>query len=186
AGFTGTPSLGQPVQVGFHHIFGFKRPLGWKNQLATEAAFALKAEQFWRVAPDRIARFADVVPVVGVSIGTLRTAAKAGGRVRLGNRLDHPWLALRSRNGVTVQGFVGGHVEGVARDLFLDGNTFRNSLRVDGEPLRAEWERGIHIGVRRLAVEYAVVTQGREYRTGPLSHTYATLAVEWTMNARKF
>lgn len=181
AGVTGPPSLGERVQVAFHHTFGFRQPMGWKYQLATEPAFALEAEQSWRVAPEAVARFADFVPSVGVTVGTLRTAAKAGGRLRFGFGLDHPWLATRSRNPVTLQVFVGGHVEGVARDLFLDGNTFQNSVHVDGETFRSEWERGVRIGARRLTLEYAVVSQSREYRTGPAAHTYATLAVEWTM-----
>jgi lipid A 3-O-deacylase len=184
AGFTGTLSLGEQVQGAYHHAFGFRRPLGWKDQLSTEAAFALKADQFWRLAPDRLAGFVDVVPSLGLTIGTLRTSAAAGGRARFGIGMNHPWLASPPSR-ATIQGFVGAHVEGVARDLFIDGNTFTHSVRVDGKPLRAEWERGLHLGIYRLAVEYAVVTQGREYRTGPYSHTYGTLAVEWTMNPRR-
>lgn len=180
-GLTGEPSLAEPAQILFHRYFGFRRPQGWKYQLGAEPAFAVSAEQSWRLAPAADGRFVDFVPTIEVSAGTLRTSARAGGRVRIGTNLDHPWLASAGNRRVALQGFVGGRVERVARDLFLDGSTFEKSVSVDGEPVRSIWERGFRFGVGRAAFEYSVVSQSREYRTGPLEHTYSSLSLIWMM-----
>ena len=178
-GLTGEPSLAETAQILFHRYFGFRHPQGWKYQLGAEPAFALSAEQAWRIAPGAAGRFVDFVPTVEVLAGTLRTSARAGGRIRIGSNLDHPWLASTVNRHVVVQGFVGGRVERVAHDLFLDGSTFEKSVSVDGEPVRSLWERGFRIGAGRAAFEYSVVSQSREYRTGPAEHTYSSLSVIW-------
>lgn len=182
AGVTGPASFAESVQESFHKQFGFRRPLGWKYQLATEPAFAITADQSWRIAPKSLARFVDIVPVGAVSLGTLRTSASAAARLRLGTSLDHPWIAERPQNRLAVQLFLGGRMEAVAHDLFLDGNTFKTSVHVDAKWNRSSWERGIRIGFGRGRVEYGVVTRDREYTTGPLSHTYSSLGVNWALN----
>jgi len=182
AGVTGPASLAEPVQEAFHKQFGFRRPLGWMYQLKTEPAFAITADQSWRIAPKPLARFVDVVPVGAVSLGTLRTSASAAARLRLGTNLEHPWIARGSRDRVALQIFLGGKMEAVAHDLFLDGNTFENSVHVDSKWNQSAWERGTRIGVRRLTIEYRVVTQSREYSAGPVSHTYSSLGISWALN----
>lgn len=180
-GVTGPPSLGESVQRGFHSLFGFRRPLGWKYQLATEPAFALIAEHTWRFAPGYASSFIDFLPSVGATAGTLRTAIGGGGRLRVGTGIVHPWLAADSIRRFAIHGFVATHVEGVARDLFLDGNTFRNSITVDSEPIRGQWERGVHIDLGLLGIEYSATSESRPYRTGPASHTYSTLTAIWAL-----
>ncbi|MGE5749961.1 MAG: lipid A-modifier LpxR family protein, partial [Gemmatimonas sp.] len=103
-GLTGEPSLAESAQILFHRYFGFRRPQGWKYQLGAEPAFAVSAEQAWRIAPGAAGRFVDFIPTVEVLAGTLRTSARAGGRVRVGTSLDHPWLASSVNRRVAVQG----------------------------------------------------------------------------------
>lgn len=182
AGVTGPAANAEYVQQAFHKQFGFRRPLGWKYQLANEPAFSIAADQSWRIAPEPVARFVDIIPVAAVSVGTLRTSLSAAARLRLGTSLEHPWLASRSHRRLAVQVFLGGRVEAVAHDLFLDGNTFENSVRVDSKWKRSEWERGLRIGIGRGTMEYGVVTQSREYTMGPPSHTYSSLGVAWALN----
>ncbi len=182
AGVTGPASLAETVQESFHKQFGFRRPLGWKYQLATEPAFAITAGQSWRIAPKDAAHFVDFVPVGSVSLGTLRTSASAAGRILVGTNLEHPWMAARSRSRLALQLFLGGKIEAVAHDLFLDGNTFERSIHVDAKWNRSEWERGFRIGIGRVTMEYGVTTQSREYTTGPPGHTYSSLGLSWALN----
>jgi lipid A 3-O-deacylase len=67
----------------------------------------------------------------------------------------------------------------VARDLFLDGATFRPSLRRDHKPFVSDWERGFGLRVSRFGIEYRAVTQSREYRDGPASHTFGGISLAW-------
>lgn len=180
-GVTGRPSLAESAQTAFHRLIpGFRRPLGWSHQLPTEVAIAVRAGKEWYLAPPgSIGRAMDVVPVADATLGTLRTALGVGGRFRLGTGLAHPWLASGAPQRLGIYGFVGSRGEAVARDLFLDGSTFRKSQHVARESTLSEWERGVAISAGRLAVEYRAVTRGREYRSGPPSHSYGALSVQW-------
>jgi hypothetical protein len=148
--------------------------------MATEPALALRAEQSWYAqAPGWAATFADVIPAADVAVGTLRTAAGAGARARLGTALKHPWLASAGGPLLSATVFAGARGEFVARDLFLDGNTFRRSVRVAKERWRGDLERGVALSLGRLSVEYVAVTQGREYVSGPATHTYGSIGLRY-------
>ncbi len=180
-GVTGPASLAQPTQEGFHHLFAHARPLlGWTYQLPTEPDMAVQFTQGWYLAPPGAgARWADVVPTAHAIVGTLRTAAGAGGRLRVGFDLDHPWLVDASPRLFTAFAFIGGSGEAVARDLFLDGSTFRPSLHRDHEPLITNWERGISVRISRFGLEYRAVTQNREYPAGPATHNFGGVTLTW-------
>jgi hypothetical protein len=98
-GVTGPPSLGEAAHTAVHETFAdFKPRVGWVDQLPTEIAFAALASHSWRLVPNgAAARFVDVVPTVAGTLGTLRTSAEAGMRVRLGAPLTHPWLVCVRR-----------------------------------------------------------------------------------------
>ena len=182
-GVTGQASLAAQVQTDFHHIIhGFRRPLGWAGQLPTEADFALGAEDDWYVAtPGEARHWVDFIPSAHATVGTLRTALGVGGRARVGIALTHPWQVDTTARPWEAYFFVGAQSEAVARDLFLDGSTFSRSPHVAREPVADEWERGIGIRLWRLGLEYRAVTQGREYRTGPATHTFGGITLTWWM-----
>lgn len=113
------------------------------------------------------------------SVGTLRTAAGASARARVGLGLTHPWLADPERRWWEAYLFVGGQTEAVARDLFLDGSTFHRSVHVSREPVVGAWERGVGVRLWRLGLEYRAVSQGREYRTGPAVHPFGGITLSW-------
>jgi hypothetical protein len=180
-GVTGRASLAEQTQAAFHRLIPrFRRPLGWSHQLPTEPDVAIDAESAWYVsAPGRAARWADVVPTAHATAGTLRTALGVGGRARVGFPLTHPWLVNTSARAWEVYVFVGGQLQAVGRDLFLDGSTFHRSVRVAREPLVSDWERGIGVRLWQLGVEYRVVTQGRRYRDGPVAHPFGGITITW-------
>jgi len=180
-GITGPASLAESVQKGLHRrVPSFKTPLGWEHQLPTEVAFAIRAEQAWRIAPPGAAHpHIDLVPSADLTLGTLRTAMAGGGRLRVGTGLNHPWLTSTASPRFGLTGFVGVRGDIVARDLFLDGSTFRRSVSVEREPVVLAWERGLSVSFRRFGVEYRAVTRSREYRTGPKAHTHGSLTMLW-------
>ena len=180
-GVTGPASLAEQTQAAFHHLIRrFHQPLGWAGQLPTEPGFAIDAEEAWHVgAPGRAARWLDIIPTMQATAGTLRIALSAGGRVRLGFPLSHPWLVDAGARPWEVYLFSGGQVEAVARDLFLDGTTFHSSVHVQHQPLVMNWERGIGARLGRLGIEYRIVAQGREYRNGPVAHPFGGFTITW-------
>ncbi|MEO5588879.1 MAG: lipid A deacylase LpxR family protein [Gemmatimonadaceae bacterium] len=179
AGITGPASLAQQVQQRYHSLDKKKRqPLGWDHQMQTELAFAARAGQRWHLAPQgAAATLVDLVPSVDASLGTLRTAMLAGARARVGVNLPHPWLSAGSGSPLSLYGFIGAGSDFVARDLFLDGSTFRQSERVDHAWVVPQWERGAGVAKGKLAVEYRAVSVGREYTNGPRKHSWGSVKV---------
>lgn len=180
-GVTGPASFAGQAQEAFHHlVHGFRRPLGWSNQLPTELDGALRAEDARYIAPSGAAhQWVDLVPAAHLTVGTLRTAVGASARARVGIGLTHPWLADPERRWWEAYLFVGGQTEAVARDLFLDGSTFHRSVHVSREPVVGAWERGVGVRLWRLGLEYRAVSQGREYRTGPAVHPFGGITLSW-------
>jgi lipid A 3-O-deacylase len=176
AGVTGPPSLAEPVQTGLHRLAGYRAPLGWAHQLRFEPAFALRyAESRVVVATEPGARFAaGVAPEWDATVGTLRTAAGAGVRAGFGIGA-RPELA-GSADG-RPEAYLAGGVRGewVGRDLFLDGNTFREGPSVEKRPFVAQAELGLGVRVRRVEVAYRAVWRGREYRTQGEAHRYGSI-----------
>jgi hypothetical protein len=180
-GVTGPASLAERAQDWFHSTSSrFRTPLGWKYQLPTEPDGAVQLTESWHLAPPGDgARWADVVPAAHVTLGTLRSAFGAGGVVRLGD-LDHPWLVDATPRKIAAFLFACVNGEAVARNLFIDGDTFRPSLRRDHKPFVGSWERGMGVRLMRASAEYRVVTLSKEYAASPI-HTYGGITLSWLL-----
>jgi lipid A 3-O-deacylase len=180
-GVTGPASLAAQTQDAFHAwIPGFRRPLGWSHQLPTELAGALSVEEAGYVAAgSRAQQWVDLAAAAHATLGTLRTAFGLNARLRVGVNLTHPWLVAPAHDWWEAYALLGGETEAVARDLFLDGSTFRRSIHVRREPIIGSWERGVGVRLWRLGCEYRAVTQSREYRTGPVTHPFGSVSVAW-------
>ena len=181
-GVTGPLSLGEAAHTAVHETFANFRPrAGWVDQLPTEVAFAALASHSWRLAPSGApARFVDVVPTVSGTLGTLRTSAAAGVRIRAGAPLAHPWLAdVGSR--VAPYTFAGLRAEAVVRDMFLDGTLFSDSPRTDHRPVFAEADAGIGVRMGRATLEFRVVRRSRQYAASPWWVTYSSVALGYRL-----
>lgn len=180
-GVTGPPSLAAQTQEAFHKLFpGFRRPLGWGNQLPAEPDFGVGITREIFIAPPGALRdWMDLVPNLKATVGTLRVALAAAGRIRMGFGLTHPWMAQPERRPVEAYVFVGGSAEVVGHDLFLDGSTFHQSVRVERTPFVANSERGGGIRVRRLRIEYREVVEGRQYKSELEQHPFGGISVTW-------
>ena len=182
-GVTGPPSLAAQAQKAFHHLVrGFRRPLGWNQQLPTELAFAVRVGQSWYVLPFTDRRWLSLEPSMDAALGTLRTSMRLGTRATLSLGSAHPWLSAPREQALGFMIFGGVYGEAVAHDLFLDGSTYQSSVRVTRAPLVGEWQAGSALRVRRLTVEYRATTRAREYRTGPPNHAYGSITLRWELN----
>jgi lipid A 3-O-deacylase len=180
AGVTGPASLAENAQDWFHSTSSrYRTPLGWKYQLPTEPDMAVQFAQSRRTSlPADGLPWLDFVPETHAIVGTLRTAFGAGGRLRLGVDLDHPWLVDKTRRDFSAFVFAGASGEAVARDLFIDGDTFRPSLHRSHKPFVGDWERGVSFRLWRMGADYRIVTLSRNYAAAPI-HTYGGLTLTW-------
>jgi lipid A 3-O-deacylase len=183
-GVVGPAALGEEVQNGFH---GFINGLisqhtaaGWGSQLSNEPGVVLTYEHKWRWGMPLGGGFAvDVIPDVGVTAGNVFTYAEAGGIVRFGQNLNADYGPARIKpamSGTTwfdpsqLQGpvgwyfFFGAAGRAVARNIFLDGNTFVNSARVEKEPLVADLSGGLSVFWADFAkLDFVVTWRSKEF-----------------------
>ena len=181
-GVVGPSALGKVVQNGFHNIIGDTPNLGWRNQIKDEPAVELFAERTWRIplyrAPALGGLETDVLPSVTLGAGTVRDYAQAGFSVRLGQGLASDFGSPRIRPGLTGTDaylptrpfawyvFAGADGQAIARDVFLDGSTFRNSPgpHVTKRPLVGEFEGGLAVMAYGVRVTYTQTWQTEEFR----------------------
>lgn len=151
-GMIGPSARGEEVQNGVHRIIGADRFKGWDNQLHDEPVFMLQHERMRRFGGSEGAWGWDAISHYGGAVGSLATFANAGAEVRFGLRLpdDFGSTPLRPAGENTAprsqtrrggawrwHGFLTADARWVLRDITLDGNTWRDSHRVDKEPFVA-------------------------------------------------
>lgn len=189
-GVVGPSALGRQAQNTLHSILDIGAARGWANQLRDEPGFILSFDRFWRASTGRTGLGADVTPSLGVSAGNVLTQARAGVRFRIGDDLGTEYGAARVRSGLPGPGiqerpadgfgwslFAGVDGRAVARNLFLDGNTFRDSLSVDKKALVGDAEFGAALEYGNLQIAATYVWRSREYETRGDAHRFGTLAL---------
>jgi hypothetical protein len=179
-GVTGPPSLAETTQKFIHNDIGIgDPPNGWDTQLDTEVAFRVLYEQKRKfgaqLGDDWWGLEVDAIPHVSVALGTVDTSAAAAVTFRIGEGLDIDYGPPRVRRSVmptwrpSPDGalrwnlFAGAGLRAVARDLFLDGNTFTDSRSVDKEPLVADASLGATVDFGRVAVSYTHVFRSPDF-----------------------
>lgn len=185
-GIVGPHSLAEDCQRIVHRWIGSATPMGWDYQLRDELGVNVDYEHRWRLyARTLLQTFGvDLVPHLGVSLGNVQTYANAGGTLRLGLNLPSDFGVQLARSGSVGGGptddldprvaldrnfsvFVLGAADGraVARDIFLDGNTFRASRSVDKKPFVADLSTGVGLIAGRWQLTYTQVWRTQEFKT---------------------
>lgn len=195
-GIVGPSALGEEAQRGIHQALGAPDPQGWDSQLHDEFAFAVSFDRRWRAARlfgDYFGGLeADLTPSAGATLGTLRTEGRVGLTARVGQRIDSDYGPPRVRPSLAgVEHFAGGPlswsvfagVQGraVARNLFLDGNTFEDSASVERTPLVADFQTGFSISAGDWRLAYTYVWRTEEFETQPTRQDFGALALSWRL-----
>jgi lipid A 3-O-deacylase len=158
AGIVGPGSLAKQVQNDFHQFIGIAQANGWSSQLQNEPGVMLTYERLWRLplAGDPNNGI-DIVPQLGATAGNIMTYGEAGALLRLGKGLQADYGPVRIRpalsgtdyfDATALNGdygfyfFVGAQGRAVGHNIFLDGNTFRNSPSVPKKNLVADLQAG--------------------------------------------
>ena len=172
-GVVGPSALGQVVQNGFHSIQGDTPNLGWRAQLKDEPAIEVLLEQTYRLPITRFGGLeVDALPSLTAGVGTVRDYVQAGVSLRLGQGLASDFGAPRIRPGLSGGDaytptrpfawyvFAGADGQAVARDLFLDGSTFRDkSPHVTKRFFLGEMQTGLAVMAYGVRLTYTHVFQ---------------------------
>jgi hypothetical protein len=184
-GIVGPGSLAKQTQTEYHKLIDVQTPEGWDNQLHNEPGVVIYYERKWRniwgvtlsdlPVLDELA--VDVTPHVGGALGNVHTYAAGGLTLRLGEDLPDDYGPPRLRPALPgsdyfrpddVFGwyfFAGAEGRVVLRNIFLDGNTFRDSHSVDKRPLVMDIQAGLAVTLgERFRIAYTHLWRTEEFR----------------------
>lgn len=178
-GVVGPASLAEPTQKFVHKLTDSPQPNGWDNQLKNEPGIMLTYERKWRsiyeISPFGLS--ADVTPHAGVNLGNINTDATVGATFRLGYDLPADYGPPRIRPSLPGSDFfiptqeLGGYLfttigeRAVARNIFLDGNTFTDSPSVDKKNFVTSLQVGAAVTYGETRLSYTQVFMTKEYDT---------------------
>lgn len=190
-GVVGPASMAEASQKAIHRIKGAKATRGWDTQLNNEPGVVLSYQRDWRgaVTSGAAGLELDLTPHFGGALGNVHTFVNTGATARIGQRIANDFGPLRIAPNPPVSGyfapsdavtwyvFVGIDGRAVARNIFLDGNTFQDSRSVDKKPLVGELHTGAAIAWRALRVTYTHVRHTREFETQERGEQYGAISI---------
>ena len=185
-GIVGPAALAGETQNAYHELIGSKRVEGWNNQIHNEPGVMLTWQRTLRVARTDLGRdFAwDFLPHVRATVGNVMTQASAGFETRIGYRL--PWdfgtSLIQPGGGVSAPAaqddprirqdasfglhiFAGAEGRAVARNIFLDGNTWQDSPSIAKKPFVADLTAGVGMVLGRAKLTYTQVYRTQEFES---------------------
>lgn len=191
AGVVGPDSLAEETQKAVHSLRDLQRPNGWDHQLKDEPGLAAIYERKWRPDPfysNGDVAF-DVITHLGCSLGNVATYANTGFETRFGWNLPDDFGAslIRPAGNTSFtarqeQGgylFVGVNGRAVARDIFLDGNTFAHSHSIDKKYFVADLAGGASLYFRQFKLTWVQVLRTKEFDDQPDNHGFGSISLSF-------
>jgi len=178
-GMVGPAALGEETQRFVHKIVNSPTPMGWDNQLENEPGIILSWQRRWpeRYTFDMAGLSVGAEPHFGLTLGNIYTYSNAGLSFRLspkgGQFQDDPIRVRPSMPGTgafllpdgVFSWHLFGGIEGraVARNIFLDGNTFEESYNVDKKNFVGDASAGLALTYGKTRISYALVYRTEEF-----------------------
>ncbi len=204
AGIIGPSALGEQAQNGVHRMRGINTAKGWDHQLKDEPTAMLTWTRIWRLNPERDPGWGfDLLPRMGISLGTPFTNASVGGDLRFGWNLppDYGSSAIRPGSGInapagdeapsplksyglwdniSAYAFVGCEGRAVAYNSFLDGNLWKDSPSVDKFPFVADLSAGLALNIYSTSLTYTYVHRTNEFHGQGSGQDYGSITMGYT------
>src|SRR6185437_5381825 len=195
-GVVGPGSLAKQAQNDFHQFIGAQNAEGWSDQLQHEFGGMLSYERYWKLSLLGDNSFGvDLIPEVGATVGNVMTYGDVGAMLRIGEGLAADYGPGRVRSLLCgtyyfdINGLDGGHgwyffvgTQGraVGRNIFLDGNTFRESRHVPKKNFVGDAEAGFSfLWNASLRTDFTVVTRSKEFVGQTSQDTIGTAALSF-------
>jgi lipid A 3-O-deacylase len=195
-GMVGPQAYAKQTQDFIHDLRNLPKWKGWANQLADEPGLQLTYEHKNRVLFDIHEYFprVDVIPHYGGAVGNVQTYLNAGAEIRFGYQLpddfgtselrpggnnNAPLSVTDARSGLAAKGvhvFASFDARLVARNIFLDGNTFRSSPSVDKYPLVGDAALGFAWLWNRGKIAYTHYLRTKEFHQQSAAQEYGSIS----------
>jgi len=197
-GVIGPGSASKQIQTTFHKIFNMDPVNGWEHQLNNELGVNLKYTQKWKYHGKD---FGDLegsfIPFTSAELGNIAINASAGFTARIGYNIPRDYglssINIGNDPGIPVYGQYKNRTNypwsfsvnftasgtAVARDIFLDGNTFQSSHSVAKELLVGYYGAGFTIRYKNLVLDIMAIENSRQFKQQVESHGVGTAIVSW-------
>ncbi len=180
-GVVGPAALGEQTQSFVHEVIDAQEPNGWDFQLRNEPGFRLLWERKYRFLydfePGLFGLQVDAAPHFSMALGNVDTSGALGLTMRIGDRLEDNYGPPRIRPAVSGPGFfqpvngfgwyffASAEARAVGRNIFLQGNTFRDGVDgVDPRRLVGDFQAGIALQFEGVEVTYTQVFRTEEFK----------------------
>ena len=194
-GIVGPEARAGETQNWFHRQINVAESNGWNSQIGTEPGLLItrtikvrsKAWDDWNDWGLGL----DVIPHATGQLGNIKIGASAGGTVRFGQNLGADFGPIYGTFAIPRGApksyvwafYVGAEGRAVGRDIFLDGNTLKDSPNVDRNPFVLESRFGLmgHVpvpdgwGLKGARLDISHVMRSREFKTQDKADRYGSL-----------
>ena len=178
-GVIGPASLASDSQRWIHSIIDDKKPAGWSTQLRDEPGLVITYQRTMKIIPPQSALGGvfDIAPHWGAAAGNVYDYANAGAMARFGFNLPRDYGPIRIQPSLPGSGyfeptagfgaylFAGVEGRAIARNLFLDGNSFEASRSVAKFNLVGDALFGAAITFESFRIAFTHVIRTREYKS---------------------
>ena len=181
-GVVGPAALGEEAQKFIHSISGDPEPRGWSNQLDNEPALLIHYRRSWFKPLYQSQSYGiDLVPRFAFNLGNVVTEIGVGSSIRAGSHLPQRDIPARMQPGLATSSprfearkgrmdwllFGGLLGRAVGHNIFLDGNTWQDSLSVDKKKLAWDANLGLMLTFgqfsRPFAISFTHVWRSKEF-----------------------
>ena len=199
-GVVGPSSLGESAQKAYHDVKDIDPPIGWEEQIKDEPIAQLSYEIQIRPSyvdtPDRDGWGWDNLVLGAATIGNGFIYAEAGTEVRAGLNLAPRWATslvspgaaassplpwaegiVAGKPKLSVETFAGARGRLVGRDITLDGNTFRDSNRLDKNYAVADLYAGAGWGYGWFSMTFTEAYRSPEFEGQDGGQFFGSLTV---------
>ena len=195
-GTIGPRSQAEDIQKYIHELTGSELPQGWDNQLKNEFGILLRYIYKWRFEYQVTDVFETVVvPTVEADLGNIHIQATGGVSARFGWNIPKDFgISSINTGGETGIAIYDEHdntfkkpwsfsinlnlsARAVARDIFLDGNTFQDSHSVDKKYFIAGIGAGFTARYKRIALDYNYQKQTKQFDTEQQKHGFGSVII---------
>ena len=197
-GMVGPAAKGEEIQNSIHKLTDSDPAMGWDNQLGDELGVNLRYIHKWRFVPPEIGSVESAfIPYLEGDLGNISIQATAGVAMRFGWNIPKDYgvstVDTGGENGIPIYDEFAamrkqrwsfsfnfsGAMSWVVRDIFLDGNTFKESHSVEKEPFVAYLGLGFSARYRNFMLEFIQIRNTRKFKLEENVHSVGTVVASW-------
>lgn len=190
-GVVGPSSLAEQTQKFVHKVVGADDPKGWDTQLGDELGVNIAYQRSWRTFATTtwLGNRFDVTPHIGLALGNVFTYGNTGITLRYGPTLPRDYGPPRIQpslpgssdfsptSGFNWYLFAGLDTRAVGRNIFLDGNTFKDSRSVEKNIFVGDLQFGFVLDWPEFRISYTHVLRTREFESQKEPDNFGALSV---------